>query len=136
MQDLASTNGTFVRGERITGPVRLHDGDQVQLGPDRVLRYSLRDILEEDAAFELYDSSVRDSTSGAFNRRHFDERLGAELAFAARGAQPLALLLLDIDEFKGVNDAHGHLVGDKVLGVLTANIQRMLRPTDSLFRYG
>jgi diguanylate cyclase (GGDEF)-like protein len=45
-------------------------------------------------------------------------------------------LLLDIDEFKQVNDAHGHVVGDVVLRVLSADVQRLLRPGDSLARYG
>jgi two-component system cell cycle response regulator len=136
VQDLGSTNGTFLRGERIDGPVTLRDGDHVQLGSDRVLRYSLRDVFEEDAAFELYESSVRDLTSGAFNRAHFDECIEAELAHRARNATPLALLLLDVDSFKQVNDAHGHVIGDLVLRVLASNIQRMLRPADLLFRYG
>lgn len=134
--DLGSASGTFVRGARVVAPLRLSHGDHVQLGPNRVLGYSMRDAAEEDAAIELYDSAVRDPTSGAFNRRHFDERLELELSRAARTGSPLSLLLLDVDDFKVVNDTHGHLVGDLVLKVLASSIARLLRPSDALFRYG
>jgi len=134
--DLGSSAGTFLRGAKVSGPVRLTHGDHIQLGPNRVLGYSMRDALEEDAAIELYDSAVRDPTSGAFNRRHFDERLELELTHSARSGSPLSLLLLDVDDFKAVNDAHGHVVGDLVLRVVASSISRILRPSDVLFRYG
>jgi diguanylate cyclase (GGDEF)-like protein len=53
-----------------------------------------------------------------------------------RSSKPVALLLLDIDEFKLINDRHGHVVGDIVLRVLSASVQRLLRPSDTLARYG
>ncbi len=136
VQDLGSRTGTFVGGKLIDGPRRLADGDQIGLGPDRLLRFNLYDINQEDAALQLYDLCIVDATSGAFNRRHFDERLEAERLFAIRSSKPIALLLLDVDEFKQVNDTHGHIVGDVVLRVLSANVQRLLRPSDSLARFG
>jgi diguanylate cyclase (GGDEF)-like protein len=136
VQDLGSTNGTFVAGTRIDAPYPLNDGDQIRLGSERTLRFNLCDALAEEALIELYESSVRDLTSGAFNRRYFEQRLEVEEIFARRTAQPLALLLLDIDEFKAINDRHGHVLGDVVLRVLAASAMRLLRPEDVLARYG
>jgi two-component system cell cycle response regulator len=136
VEDLGSTNGTFVGSERIMGPIRLRDGDRIQLGPGTLLRYALQDAVEEEVAMQLYESSIRDAASGVFNRRHFEQRLLAETAFADGHRTPLSLLLVDIDRFKLVNDDYGHLVGDSVLRVVAANMQRMLRPEDVLARYG
>lgn len=136
IEDLRSTNGTFVRGQRIDSPFRLHDGDLIQLGPNRVLRFEYRDALDVDAAALLHETSVRDTTCGAFNRRHFEARFEAELAFAQRSGRPLAVLMIDIDHFKTINDTYGHVLGDSVLRVLVASIQRLLRRDDLLARYG
>lgn len=136
VEDLGSTNGTYVRGAKIGSSTPLRDGDHVQLGPNRILRFNLHDQGEEEAALELYESSVRDPTSGAHNRRYFMGRLEAEHALAQQLGIPLALLLVDIDQFKQVNDSHGHLIGDAVLHVLSASVQRMLKPEDTLARYG
>jgi diguanylate cyclase (GGDEF)-like protein len=136
VEDLGSTNGTFVGAERIVGPIRLRDGDRIQLGSGTLLRYALQDAFEEEVAMQLYESSIRDAASGAFNRRHFEQRFVAEAQFAERRDSPLSLLLVDIDQFKLVNDDFGHLVGDSVLRVVAANMQRMLRPDDVLARYG
>lgn len=136
VQDLGSTNGTFVQGRRVIKPVRLQDGDRIQLGPYKVVRFGLQDTLEVEAAVLLHETRVRDATSGAFNRAHLEQRLPVELAFATRSAKPMALLLLDIDEFKRLNDTHGHVFGDGVLRVFAASVQRLLRAEDVLVRYG
>lgn len=136
VQDLGSKFGTFVQGGRITSPVKLEDGDHIRLGDERILRYSLNDAAEEQAALELYEASVQDVTTGAYNRQYFDHQLEIERTFADRMGQPLALLLLDVDGFKPLNDAHGHVFGDMVLRVLAASVKRMLKPVDTLSRYG
>ena len=74
-----------------------------------------RDALDEQLARQLYDSAVYDGLTGLYNRRAFDERLRAELAFANRYGKPLALLIADIDHFKRINDEHGHPFGDQIL---------------------
>jgi diguanylate cyclase (GGDEF)-like protein len=133
--DLGSVNRTRVRGETLDGQVELHNGDHIQLGDDLIVMFNRFDAAEEDAAAELYESSVRDATSGAYNRHHFDSQLQAELAFTEQGG-PLVVMLLDIDDFTSVNDRYGHLVGDAVLRVLAASIQRTLKPSDTLARFG
>jgi diguanylate cyclase (GGDEF)-like protein len=85
----------------------------------------------------------RDPLTGVGNRRHFDLTMKAELEkrtrpFGRRGldTSPLALLILDLDDFKGVNDRHGHQVGDAVLRAATARALSVLRSTDTLARIG
>jgi diguanylate cyclase (GGDEF)-like protein len=85
----------------------------------------------------------RDPLTGVGNRRYFDATMKAELErrtrpFGRRGldTSPLALLILDLDDFKGVNDRHGHQVGDAVLQEATARALSVLRSTDTLARIG
>jgi diguanylate cyclase (GGDEF)-like protein len=66
----------------------------------------------------------------------FEERLAAECERAARHGRPLSLVLLDLDHFKGVNDAHGHPVGDRVLVELAARLRRRARAGDTVARMG
>ncbi len=136
IEDLGSTNGTFVRGLRITQPTLLEDGDRIRLGGHTVLKLTLADELEEHAAQRLYESVVRDSLTGVHNRRYFEERLEAEVAFALRHGASLAVLFVDVDHFKQVNDMFGHNVGDAVLRIIATSIERVLRPGDILARFG
>jgi len=85
----------------------------------------------------------RDPLTGVGNRRFFDTRMEEELErrrgpFGRRGldTSPLALLILDLDDFKGVNDRHGHQVGDAVLQAATGRTLSVLRSTDTLARIG
>jgi diguanylate cyclase (GGDEF)-like protein len=85
----------------------------------------------------------RDPLTGVGNRRHFDATMKRELElrtrpFGRRGLDPspLALLILDLDDFKGVNDRHGHQVGDTVLQTATERALSVLRSTDTLARIG
>jgi two-component system, cell cycle response regulator len=136
IQDLGSTNGTFIGRERLSGERKIEPGDRVRLGRDVELRLALLDDLEEGAARRLYEASVRDATTGVYNRQHFEARLATELAFAFRQRSTLSVLFIDLDDFKHVNDAFGHHVGDAVLRVVGASLQRLLRPEDVLARYG
>jgi diguanylate cyclase (GGDEF)-like protein len=77
----------------------------------------------------------RDALTGLPNRRAFQERLPVELARAARSGHPLALVLLDLDGFKGVNDRLGHPAGDEVLRAV-ARILDQARSADDCFRIG
>jgi diguanylate cyclase (GGDEF)-like protein len=96
-----------------------------------------------DAEARQRDFANRDPLTGVGNRRVFDATLHRELAARTqprgrRGADesPLALLVLDLDDFKGVNDHHGHQVGDAVLCEAASRAHTMLRSTDTLARIG
>jgi diguanylate cyclase (GGDEF)-like protein len=79
--------------------------------------------------------SREDPVTGIFNRRHFGEVLARELTDPEVGGTP-AVLLLDLDHFKRVNDEHGHLMGDAVLQTVTDRIASVLRDEDCLARWG
>jgi diguanylate cyclase (GGDEF)-like protein len=84
----------------------------------------------------LRSQSIRDPLTALFNRRYMEETLEREGRRAERARRPLALLLLDIDEFKQQNDTFGHDAGDTVLRGLGALLARSLRREDVACRYG
>lgn len=77
-----------------------------------------------------------DPLTGVLNRKGLDEALTRETAFAQRRGTPLCLGLLDIDNFKQINDIHGHQTGDEALQHLTEVVRENIRPQDSVARYG
>ncbi len=93
--------------------------------------------LENSRLFEeLNKLAVFDSLTGLLNRRAFDKDAKKEFERARRYRRPLSLILFDIDNFKKVNDAHGHLVGDQVLRVLAETVRKTTRTTDLICRWG
>lgn len=85
----------------------------------------------------LKQMSLTDVLTGLPNRRAFDERLDSEVRRMARERRPLALMLVDVDHFKAVNDTFGHLNGDRMLRILARQIQRSVgRPGDVAARFG
>ncbi len=133
--DLNSANGTWVDGERIQERV-LGEGQKVRVGQTHVLKFARYDQLEEQSQRQLLDAALRDGLTRAFNRRYFLQRFAAELRFAERHKQRVALLLIDVDHFKNVNDELGHPVGDDVLERMVKVLQGGLRLEDVLARYG
>ena len=135
VEDLDSSNGTYVNGERVQKAV-LTDAAVIQLGPRVCFRFSLTDEHQERMLRQLYESSVRDALTGAYNRHFFLERLGAEVAYAARHSSHAAVLMFDVDHFKKVNDTHGHQAGDAVLKGIATATSALLRQEDVFARYG
>lgn len=135
VEDLQSSNGTLVRGQRVAKH-RLNHGDVVQFGPLVSVRYSITDSQEESVLRHLYEASVRDSLTGAFNREYLSERLKTEVAFALRHRSETSLVMFDLDHFKNVNDNFGHQAGDAVLLEVVRSVQQALRKEDVLARYG
>jgi diguanylate cyclase (GGDEF)-like protein len=133
--DLESANGLFVDGARVREQL-LTDGAKVRVGQTTVLKFARFDSVEELAQRQLLEAALRDGMTRAFNRRYFLQRLVAEVRFADRHQKPLALLLLDIDLFKELNDRLGHPVGDQLLIELVARLGKALRAEDVLARYG
>jgi diguanylate cyclase (GGDEF)-like protein len=84
----------------------------------------------------LEHQSITDSLMGINNRRYFDQALDDEVEIAKRYGLPLALILVDVDRFKDVNDTHGHLIGDEVLRNLAKAIKNIARESDVVCRYG
>lgn len=90
----------------------------------------------EKTNVELERLASTDPLTGAANRRAFMERSRAELARSGRSAETTALLLLDLDHFKAINDSYGHQGGDAVLKAVVAEVQAVLRPSDLMGRVG
>jgi diguanylate cyclase (GGDEF)-like protein len=80
--------------------------------------------------------AVTDELTGLFNHRHFQEVLSAEVERARRYGHPLALIMLDLDNFKDVNDTHGHMQGDRVLREVARVLRETARDVDEPARYG
>lgn len=135
VEDLGSRNGTLVQGLAVAEAEEVEDGALIQCG-QTLMRLQLRNSSEVEAARRLYESSVRDPLTSLYNRRHLDEHLGSELAYAQRHASSLSVLMLDLDHFKQVNDAHGHAAGDEVLRQAAALLVQSLRREDLAARVG
>lgn len=97
----------------------------------------IRDVTERKQAERLlFQMSITDPLTGAYNRRYFVEVLEKEMARATRTASPLSLVMMDLDHFKKVNDQFGHAAGDRVLQEFVTMIQKRIRQTDCLARWG
>lgn len=132
--DLGSTNGTFVNDE----PIRerdLEDGDRIRIGPT-VLKLVVSNGIEASYHEQIYRLLTLDELTQAYNRRYFHEALSREVSRSQRYARELGLILLDIDHFKALNDAHGHLAGDAMLRELGKVVKQNIRKQDILARVG
>ena len=89
-----------------------------------------------EARARLEHQARTDSLTGLFNHSVFYERLLQSLQESSRTHAPLAVLMLDIDDFKQVNDVHGHAVGDELLRYLAEALRAIVRPEDAICRLG
>lgn len=89
-----------------------------------------------EAQVRLKQMAITDDLTGLRNRRYIMERLEEEFQRAKRNGRPLSLVMLDIDHFKDINDAHGHLFGDSVLKTIASRIRDCLRRHDIVGRVG
>ena len=108
----------------------LYDGQPSALSTvtDITERKSMEDALRQAA--------TTDSLTGMASRSHFMERAEVELGRARRHARPLAMVMLDVDHFKQINDRHGHATGDEVLRLLTQTCRATVRQQDIVGRLG
>ena len=134
--DLGSRNGTYVGPTRLgRDKCLLRSGEVLTMGNIQV-RFSAEDARFIDVSRALYEAAVRDHLTGLYNRGHFEERLVTEVRWARRSLMPLALLVIDLDHFKQVNDRFGHPIGDAVLRMTSAAIARSVRSEDVAARLG
>ncbi len=85
---------------------------------------------------KLERSSFTDSLTGLINKAKLYEEINMWMKFSSRYKTPLSLILFDIDNFKQINDKHGHLIGDEVIVQVVATVHKMIRETDTLARWG
>ena len=99
--------------------------------------FTLKLILALDQAMvRLEELAMTDALTGVRNRRCFMEAAALEFERATRHARPMAVVLIDVDHFKGINDRHGHQCGDQALIEIAQACQSTLRKTDLLARFG
>jgi diguanylate cyclase (GGDEF)-like protein len=102
-------------------------------------------LLSDQAALAILNSrlheivkrqAITDQLTGLHNRRAFDERLDGEIRRSSRYNHTFALVMIDVDNFKSVNDTHGHLIGDRVLQTVAHKLENSTRDTDFVARFG
>ena len=93
-------------------------------------------IAQRDSRDKLIERANTDSLTNLYNHRHFQERLAIELSRAERFSRPLSMVMLDIDNFKTLNDTHGHPIGDLVLKEVAKLLMVEVRDIDVVARYG
>lgn len=104
---------------------------------EREIKYLRNYIRELEKMLNYYKaSSVIDELTNVYNRRYIIEALKKEIAFANRTGEKLSLALIDIDNFKQINDQYGHEVGDRVLEMVAYELQNSVREADIVGRWG
>lgn len=93
-------------------------------------------VALKDSRDKLIQRANTDSLTSLYNHRHFQERLATELSRAERFGRPLSVVMLDIDNFKALNDTHGHPAGDHVLTEVAKLLLAHVRDIDVVARYG
>jgi diguanylate cyclase (GGDEF)-like protein len=135
IRDLGSHNGTFIDGYPINEEP-LKDGDRIQLSSETVLRVRFLGASETELMQELQRAASTDPLTGVANRRYLMSRLEQEISFARRHGQPVSVMMIDLDNFKTVNDAEGHAAGDAVLKHIADILVETVRLEDVVARYG
>ncbi len=132
--DLGSLNGTWVNGLEVEIR-RLTSGDHIRVGPF-VAKYLAAGDVEAAYHEELHRRATTDDLTGLANRASFEAWLTRQVAFARRDDRPLAMLLVDVDHFKQVNDQRGHVAGDRVLREVARRLRAAVRGDDLVARVG
>ena len=113
-------------------PIKLNE---LILRINRVIKE--RKLLEERDKMikELKQLTIEDPLTRLYNSRYFFEQLDIEIKRAERYSHPISLMFIDIDNFKGINDTYGHMLGDKILSLIAQKIKICLRSNDTAYRF-
>lgn len=133
--DRGSTNGTLVNDAPLEKERELRDGDLIRIG-NAIFRFISNDDAEAHFREDIYRLANTDGLTGQMNRRVFDDFLEREVARSRRSGAKLSLILFEVDQFKELNDSHGHHFGDHVLQQIALQVQRMTRREQLLGRFG
>jgi len=135
LTDLGSTNHIFVNGRRAESHM-LADGDKIQLGGEVVLKFELQDAIDAKFHAEVRSRIAYDDLTGLLTYESFRAAFEWELQRAPAPAKGCGLVMMDLDDFKRINDTYGHLAGSSVLRVVGELIRSRLRQFDVASRYG
>jgi len=134
-EDLGSRNGTELNGSPIMGPTPLRERDRILLGTT-VLGFFLRDADELEIDRTLYELATKDALTLLDNRHQFNALLRHYVERVRRHNHKIALLMIDVDHFKHVNDRYGHTIGDLALKHIARIISSSCRATEVCARWG
>jgi diguanylate cyclase (GGDEF)-like protein len=132
--DLNSTNGTYIN-DRVCESNRLDNGDLIKIG-DTIFKFLSGKNVERSYHEEIYRLTIQDGLTQIANKRYLEEYLDKEFSRAKRYGRNLAVILLDVDHFKRINDTYGHLTGDFVLKELAQVVAKRIRREELYARYG
>ncbi len=134
LQDLDSKNGTLVNYKKVRRAV-LKPGDKICIG-NVILKFEYKDLADQNFYEEIYRLATTDSLTGLLNKATITRTLKEETAKSSRYHRQLSVVLMDLDDFKSLNDTFGHLTGDRVLQRVAAVLRRNLRQQDRAGRFG
>jgi two-component system, cell cycle response regulator len=134
LTDLGSTNHVYVNGRRADSHP-LSDGDKIQLG-DIVLKFELHDAIDARFHTEIRNRIRYDDLTGLLTYESFRTALEWELERYGSSPKGCGVVMMDLDDFKKLNDSHGHLAGSAVLAQVGSLIRDKLRYFDVAARYG
>lgn len=132
--DLQSTNGTFVNDVPANQTI-MKDGDYLKVG-NCIYRFLAGGNIEADYHEVIYNLTIIDALTSCPNKRFFNEFLDREIARSNRHKRPLSVLMIDLDNFKAVNDSMGHLAGDSALKAMATLIREIIRREQLFSRVG
>ena len=132
--DLGSTNGTYLNDSLIER-AQLRTGDLLKIG-DTIFKFLCGKDIESSYHEEIYQMTISDGLTQIANKRFLLEFLEGEISRAKRYERNLALIMLDIDHFKQINDEFGHLTGDYVLKEMATLVKKRIRREELFARYG
>lgn len=135
IEDMNSRNGTEINTVPVKGLEPLAERDRITIGRT-ILGFFLRDEAELDQDAALYEQATRDPLTGLENRRQLASLLRHFIGLASRGNATLCLLLIDVDDFKEVNDRYGHPAGDDALRHMARLLSTCVRESDLVARWG
>ena len=135
IEDSGSTNGTRVNGDEVRAVRVLEDGQKIFLG-ETVIRFSLADELEAGFQREVAQLVGTDPLTGLESKRRFDDALDHALAAAQASGTPVAVLMMDMDGIKPINDTHGHLFGAHCIQITGQLIGRLVGTDGHACRWG
>lgn len=134
LTDLDSRNGTFLNGRRVRRET-LENGDKISIG-ETILRFDLLDEIDREYQRQIHRLISHDDLTGLLSSRSFFSELRREAGRATAENRPFCVLMMDGDNFKGVNDKFGHLTGSKTIEEIGFSIMTNLRSGDAAARFG
>ena len=134
VRDLNSTNKTYLN-DRPVVEARLKDGDFITVG-GTVVQFTQEQDVDHAAQSEFFDLVSHDQLTGLLNRTLLADRIRQAVICSARNHSYGALLLLDLDNFKALNDTQGHDIGDQFLIEVAARMESCIRECDTVARLG